>query len=151
MVDPAGPALEELQGVELEFTLREDLDPERIDVEGGTPIAIRREGLDGALRVAVSSETAIFRGWAADLAARRAPDRVVVFVGEASVYTGRTGNSDRRLLRERYGVEDAGFRIELPVGLVPRRGEGPSVRVFAVYGDVAAELPYRGGDPWRAT
>lgn len=146
-VRPGPPVtLEELEGLELAFTLHAD--ERRIEVAGGRPIRIVDGPLEGEVRARLGADIASLRGWAADREAGRPAERVLVFVGEEAVFTGHVGNADRRRWEMRLGIPEAGFLAELPVGLLPPRDGGPPVRVFAVAGGVAAELEYRPPFPW---
>lgn len=137
--------LEELEGLELEMTLREA--EGRIDVSGAEPIAVVDGPFEGEVRVRFHEGVASLRGWAADRGAATPAERVIVFAGDKAVFAGRTGNGGGE--DERAGVDGAGFIASVQATLLPRPRSGTPVRVFAVVGGAAVELRYGRPFPWR--
>jgi len=90
----------------------------------------------------LDSGTVRLRGWAADVGAVAVPDQILVFASGRLIYSGETN-----LL-----VELASFGGEVPVGWtfeVPARDiDSKQLRVFAVRGSIASELPVPRGFPW---
>jgi hypothetical protein len=140
----ARPTLEELPSSEVTYTLSTG----SIQSSDGKTLAVRPGALLGEVRPRLGAKPPEIGGWAADGKAHRAVDRVAVFVDGRSVYAGLTGNIARTDIRDRYGVDTAGFIFQLPAGLLPAPGSGHMVRVFALEGGVASELRYLPGWPW---
>jgi hypothetical protein len=90
----------------------------------------------------LDSGTVRLRGWAADVRAVAVPDQILVFASGRLIYSGETN-----LL-----VELASFGGEVPVGWtfeVPARDiDSKHLRVFALRGSIASELPVPRGFPW---
>jgi hypothetical protein len=76
-------------------------------------------------------------------------DTLVVFVGDRAVYTGRAENLKPHAILGEPELGKTGFEFELPPSLLPARGSGQRVRVFALRGRLASELRYDGAFPWR--
>jgi sulfatase-like protein len=106
---------------------------------GGTTIRVERGALRGEIRANSRPDSLIFGGWAVDVRARRAADAIVVFRRGSSIYKGSASNYARPGLYRRFGVRQAGFTFELPRSLVG--DDLRQIRVFAIRGAVAAELP----------
>jgi len=138
--------LEELRRGDVTFTLEARAKPV-IESSDEATISVEPKALSGEVRAAWNAGTGSFDGWAADLAAQQAAERIVVFVDGRSVYVGRTGKS-RRDLRTRYGVWKAGFFFRLPESVLPAPGGDHQVRVFAMLGGKASELRFVGKSPW---
>jgi hypothetical protein len=138
--------LEELRRIDVMLTLENGAAP-AIESSDGTTIRVKPRAVAGEVRIVWRDETGTFEGWAADLDARRAAERVVVFVDGRSAYVGRPGKS-RKDIGARYGARRAGFVFRLPGSILPTPGGGHEVRVFAVLGGVASELRVLGENPW---
>ncbi|MDQ3890487.1 MAG: sulfatase-like hydrolase/transferase [Actinomycetota bacterium] len=94
------------------------------------------------------ADTVRIGGWAGDMAEREPADLVVAFADGQLVYSG-TPSVGRADLAERYpGLGRSGFVAELPRTLLASDGE-KEVRFFAIRGDVASELAYAPGFPWK--
>ena len=115
----------------------------------GTAIRIQPGALVGRVEDWYREASTIrFGGWAGDAADHRLADAVVVFQGNRSVFTGTT-TVPRHLPRlQAKGQVQGGFVFELPQSLVGDGGGAP-LRFFAVRGNVATELSYAPGFPWR--
>ena len=94
------------------------------------------------------SATVRFGGWAGDAADHRLADAVVVFQGSHSVFAGTTTVPRHLPQLQAKGQVQGGFVFELPQSLVGAGG-GTPLRFFAVRGNVATELSYAPGFPWR--
>jgi hypothetical protein len=130
-------ALEQLGGDALAFTLGAS----QITSTDGKAIRVQPRALQGTVREQVRPDTVLFGGWAVDTRARRPADSIVVFVRGTSVYAGSATNFDSPVAYKRFGVQHAGFIFELPRRLL---GDNPaSVRVFALRGGIASQLPLR--------
>jgi hypothetical protein len=138
------PALEELRGSELTYTLSGST----IKASDGKTIQVQPGALTGEVRALANPGGSNLGGWAADLKAHRAADSIIVFVDGRSAFAGRNGNYRRKDIVDRYGVDNAGFIFQLPAGLLPAAGQDHQVRVFALAGGVASELRYLAGYPW---
>ena len=141
----SGLVLEELQRNDLDFTLGETTG--MLEGSNGQRVRITRGALDGDVRVTQRDGDAWFDGWAADVDARKPAEKIVLFVGDRSAYVARPGKS-RKDIRERYGVLRTGFQFRVPGSLMPKAGDGRTVRVFAILGGTATELRFTGGNPW---
>jgi hypothetical protein len=139
--------LERLEGLELDFVLRAG--DGRIDLVGGEPIPIADGPLEGQVRAVFQGTITSLRGWAADRGAATPAERVIVFVGDRAVFSTRSGNAGGQGWDRTLGIRGAGFLADVPSGLLPPRGSGTPVRVFAVGDGVAVELAYDGSFPWR--
>ena len=137
--------LEELRSDDLVLELAAG--GQAIEASDGTRARVRPAAISGEVRVEQLRHGLRFLGWAADLKTVRAADRVVVFVDGRSAFLGRTGES-RRDIRVRYGPDKSGFTFTVAPSLLPEPGEDRDVRVFAIAGGVASELPYVDGSPW---
>jgi len=140
--------LEELERSTPSYTLETRGDAEVIAGPGETFFRVEAEALSGEVRARARSETVQFGGWAADLRRRRAAESVLVLVDGSAVYVGRAGNQNKKDITARYGIEQPGFRFELPAFALPRAGREHTVRVFAIDAGVASELRYAPGYPW---
>ena len=104
---------------------------------------------DGAMRGFVDHIVAwgpalALQGWAADVRHRRLPDCVLVFEGRRLLAAGPpTVRRPDIAVTYSVAVEHAGFRFGVPMGVerAKRLARPRRVRVFAVLGTVASELP----------
>ena len=94
------------------------------------------------------ADTVRIGGWAGDVQEREPAETVLVFSGRQLLYSG-TPSVGRADLAEKYpGLGRSGFAVELPREIV-QGGSGVDLRFFAVRGDVASELEYADGFPWK--
>jgi hypothetical protein len=147
LVDEKGgrPVLTELGSSDVGYVLRGGA----IRSGEGKTVRVAPGALEGSLRVQTPGDTVRLFGWAGDVAARRAAENIVVFVDGRSVFVGHPGNLRRDDVVKRYGIEDAGFAFRLPRALFPPPGDDRTVRVFAISGDRASELPYPATFRWK--
>jgi hypothetical protein len=119
----------------------------------GETVPIRPGALSGLVEDwFFERESVRFGGWAADAAAGRLADSVLVFSGGRFVYAGTTAVGRRRLpIKTDLPIIRAGFVFDLPLSLVGKGAGSPPLRFFAVRGGVASELAYVKGFPWRAS
>ena len=108
-----------------------------------------RNTITGEVGGTYNSTGGTLGGWAANLQTRRAATSIVVFVNGRSVFAGENGNTARGDIADRYGVQQAGFIFRLPGSTLPAAHRGHSVRVLAIEGNVASELRYLPGYPWK--
>ena len=141
----SGLVLEQLGSNDLVYMLPSNADA--LQASDGKTIQIRRGALTGEVRATRKDGDGWLDGWAADIQARKPAEKIVVIVGNRSVYVGRPGQS-RKDIRARYHVLRTGFTFRIPGALLPKHGEGQAVRVYAVRGDAASELGFAGGNPW---
>lgn len=116
---------------------------EVIETGEGAGLDVVRGALSGEVNAATPGESVILSGWAADLKGRQAADSVAVFLDGRSVLVLPV-ELRRKAIKDRYGVEKAGFRAELPKRLLPAFGQGSRLRILALRGKVASELRYQG-------
>jgi hypothetical protein len=135
----SGLVLEELDSDDLVYTLADEGDA--LESSDGTTIAVTPDALSGEVRAMWTDGDGWFDGWAADLHARKPAGRIVVMVGDRSVYVTRPGQS-RKAIRDRYHVLRTGFIFRIPGELLPKPGDGEDVHVYAVRGGSASELEF---------
>ena len=92
------------------------------------------------------ADTVRLRGWAADLQAGSLPDRILVFASGRLLYAGETIGYRWNVqeTQGRAGLERAGWLVELPA----RELRSKHVRIFALRGSIASELPRPASFPW---
>lgn len=133
-------------GVATRYTLAADGDA--VVSEGGEEIPLEEGAVDGFVGHWKSSgDTAELAGWAADVEGARPADTVIV-VRDGTVVLTAAPDQTRTDVAEHHGEErlaDSGFQIEFPAD------DDMEVRVLAVVGHTASELPYREGFPWPAS
>jgi hypothetical protein len=139
-----GSELTELRGSDVTYALQNG----GLQASNGTSIPVGR-AIAGEVRGTRSSTGSTLGGWAANVKARKPASSIVVLVDGKSVFVGDNGNITRKDILERYGADKAGFIFRLPGLLLPDAGAADDVRVFAVAGDVASELRYLRGYPWK--
>jgi len=139
---PSSPVLEELPSEGVTYTLGK----KRLEASDRTIVRVGT-ALSGEVRGEQRGANVILGGWAADIDARRPATTIVVLADGTSVFVGRNGNLRRDEIKDRYGVDKAGFLFRLPRSLVPDSGTA-QVRVFALRGGTASELRYLPGYPW---
>ena len=110
---------------------------------GRRKLRITPGAISGSYTVRRRPDGAHFSGWSLDQAARRPAELVVAFVDGRYVYSAGASTFDRRDIARTRGIVGEGFRFELPLS-VAGEGEG-RLRVFAVRGARASELPAQGG------
>ena len=138
------PVLERLKTGNSTLLIRSRGDSEVIDTGKGAGVPITPGAVSGSVQAVTPGESVILSGWAADLAGRRPADSVAVFLDGRSVLELPV-DIRRDSIESRYGIENAGFRAELPKRLLPPWGQGHRVRIVALRGNVASELHYEGG------
>jgi hypothetical protein len=126
------------------YLLERDGSGELIRIADGRAARVVPGAVGGYVDVAeIRSGRAVFGGWAADVERRRIRDRIVVFAdGEFLLAVEAPLEGGRSDLGR--GLEDAGFRFELPSDVVG----GREIRIFGVVGDAASELAYPEGYRW---
>ena len=134
--------LEELPSEGVTYTLGK----KGLEASDGTIVRVG-SALSGEVRGEQRGANVVLGGWAADIVARRPATTIVVLADGTSVFVGRNGNLRRDAIKDRYGVDKAGFLFRLPRSLVPDSGTA-QVRVFALRGGTASELRYLPGYPW---
>ena len=139
----SGAALELLEPSEPSFSL----DGSTVARAGGG-IVLESADVRGELQVEIGGSEVEFSGWAADLAASRPVDAILLFVDGRLVYTA-SGVAQRMEDVSFEGIEGVGFAFVLPEASLPPPGGGRSVRLFALSGERAAELAYEAAYPWR--
>jgi hypothetical protein len=113
-------------------------DARSIRVAGGGSVAATSTRLVGRVeRFALFGGMVRLRGWAADARARSVPDRILVFADTRAVYTSET-TTLRWDVQPTAGVLRSGWTAEFPEYI----GHGASIRVFALRGNAASELPW---------
>ena len=138
------PVLERLRTNTATLVIRKRGSREVIDMGKGADVPITGGAVSGSVQAATPGESVIFSGWAADLAGGRPADSVAVFLDGRSVLELPV-NLRRETIKSRYGIENAGFRAELPKRIMPPWGQGHRLRIVALRGAVASELQYEGG------
>jgi hypothetical protein len=122
-------------------------DGRSIGLPDGRRALVEAGRITGELESWVHNADAIrLRGWAADLHAGSLPDRILVFASGQLLYAGET-TVYRWNIRETYGragLERAGWVVELPTSELRSK----QVRIFAVRGSTASELPRPVAFPW---
>ena len=113
-------------------------DAHSIRVAGGGSVVATSTRLVGRVeRFALLGGMARLRGWAADARARSVPDRILVFADARAVYATETMTL-RWDVQAISGVGRSGWTAEFP----SHAARGASIRVFALRGAVASELPW---------
>ena len=140
----ARPELERLQTNTATLVIRRQGGREVIDMGEGADLEVVPGALGGSVQAVTPGESVILSGWAADVTGRHAADSVAVFLDGRSVLELPV-DIPRHTIENRYGIEKAGFRAELPKRLLPKWGQGYRLRILALRGDVASELRYEGG------
>lgn len=111
----------------------------------GLEIPIRVEAINGSVDHWKSAGgTAELAGWAAHVESSTPADVVVVVKGDEVVVTSAP-NLDRPDVAKHFGDDaftTSGYQLEFPAD------DGMRVRVYAVVGEHASELPYAEGYPW---
>ena len=138
------PALQRLRASSSTFVIRKRDGREMVETGEGTRLGIVPGALTGEVHAITPGESVILRGWAADLDEQQAADSVIVFLDGRSVLLLPV-DLRQKMLKDRYGIERAGFRAELPKRLLPAWGEGHRLRILALRGQDASELRYDGG------
>jgi hypothetical protein len=138
------PILERLRAASSTLAISKRGTREVIERGEGESLDIVSGALSGEVHASTPGESVILEGWAADLAGRQPADSVGVFLDGKSVLVLPV-NLRQKAAQERYGIERAGFRAELPKRLLPKWGQGYRLRILALRGDVASELRYEGG------
>jgi hypothetical protein len=143
-----GKTLERLKG-DSDSTSAYTLSGTTLRGPAGTTIRIERGALVGRVEDWYQeSATVRFGGWAGDAADHRLVDAVVVCQGSHSIFAGTTTVPRNLPQLQAKGQVEGGFVFELPRSLVGNGG-GTPLRFFAVRGNVATELSYAPGFPWR--
>jgi hypothetical protein len=141
----AGP-----RGSRMSYRLEQGQAGEIIRSSAGEVIRVRPGALRGRLEDwFFEKESVRFGGWAADVAGRRLPEKVLVFSSGRFLYSG-TPSVERRDLpfaRADRSLSRSGFVFELPRKLLGDRTT--ELRFFALRGNLASELTYHGAFPWR--
>jgi len=137
------PELTRLKTGNSTLVIRKRGDREVIDTGKSADVPIRRGAVSGSVHAVTPGESVILSGWAADLAGRRPADSVAIFLDGRSVLELPV-DIPRKTIKSRYGIENAGFRAELPERLLPPWGQGHRLRILALRGPVASELHYEG-------
>ena len=111
----------------------------------GVAIPVRAGALRGQVQF-LRGALLGFSGWAAQRDLKHRADSVMVFADGREVFAAPTD----QLLPHRIGHQSGlfGFHFELPKGLLPPRGPGHRVRIFAIRSGVATELPRKPPWPW---
>lgn len=117
----------------------------------GSEIPIVPQALRGYIETPrVSEHTVLLKGWAVDEKLAQPAERILIFRNGKFFHAGPTGIS-RSDIAEWLGqpaFAASGFRYTLPADPFVSSGT-PEVRVFAISGDLASELNYIEGYPWK--
>ena len=144
--------LERLGGVgrTASYALVDTSSGEAVRTSGGRELPVVAGAVEGVVEDWFFEEDTVrIGGWAGDVATRKAAEKVLVFSERGLLYSG-TPSVGRADLGERYpGLGRSGFVVELPRDLVGD-GSDADLRFFAMRGDVASELAYADGFPWKA-
>lgn len=116
---------------------------EVIESAGRARVRVEPGALSGEVRALTPGVNMIFGGWAVDVRARTPVESLVLFVDGRSVSVWPPTTKSEEALK-RYRVGGAGFHFALPARLVPKAPQKGRVRVFAIRGELASELRYRG-------
>jgi len=138
-------AFEELPGSSESTTLVRSAGGEVIKSSSGVAIPVRARALRGQVQF-LKGALLGFSGWAAEPKLTHRADSVMVFADGREVFSAPTA----QLLPHRVFKQGGlfGFHFELPRGLLPPRGPGHRVQVFAIRRGVATELPRKPPWPW---
>ncbi len=116
----------------------------------GRVVEIRPDALQGSVYGATVEDGRLrLVGWAADVDRSRVSDAIVVTADDVPIFSGTSRQPMDRIARrfDDPALRDAGFVHELPLQLFDGDPRG-RLRVFAVCGDVATELPHSGEADW---
>ena len=117
----------------------------------GSTIPIVPQALRGYIETPlISEDTVLLKGWAVHEESAQPAERILIFLNGTFHHVGPTGIS-RPGIAEWLGqpaFATSGFRYTFPADPFVSRGT-PEVRAFALSGDIASELRYIEGYPWR--
>ena len=143
--DEGERTLEQLRGSTITTTLVRQNGRETLVSSDGTRVVVRPGSLRGMVQLLPGSLLG-FSGWAAEPALTHRADSIGVFADGKEIFASPTDQLLPHRIFPHKGL--FGFHFELPKGLLPRAGAGHQVRVFAIRGGVATELPTKGEWPW---
>jgi hypothetical protein len=138
-------AFEELPGSSESTTVVRSVGGEVIKSSAGVAIPVRAGALRGQVQF-LKGALLGFSGWAAQRDLKHRADSISLFADGREVFSAPTNE----LLPHRIGNQSGlfGFHFELPKGLLPPRGPGHHVRIFAIRKGVAMELQRKPPWPW---
>jgi hypothetical protein len=129
-----------------DFSLSEEAN--ELVLPDGSRVVLERGRIAGRVETwRLDAGTARVRGWAADLRDGLVPDRILVFASGHLVFAGETGEYrwDVPQTQGQAGLARSGFVVELPAHVL----RGAEVRIVAVRGSAATELPVPADFAWR--
>jgi len=137
--------LEQLRGSSTTTTLVRRGGHEVLVSSDGTRVPVRPGALRGMVQLLPGSLLG-FSGWAAEPALTHRADSIAVVADGKEVFASPTDQLLPHRIFPHKGL--FGFHFELPKGLLPSPGAKHHVRVFAIRGGSAMELPPKGAWEW---